>query len=615
MKKEERLEIDIFENSESGIGITDKENKFIYVNNAVCNLFEYTKEEFLKGEIKVNDLFPKIYLKNPAEKEFIPLTEYEMVTKNGEFINVAVSSSRIANSELKLLVFQDMSLINKAKRMGMLEIINYAKKNIGIIHYAFENTGPELIAKVDTENYPEEVIRALQSMGLYYMTAIQNKKGLFGPLPVPVKGEDYLAIVYSYEIETKEEIDKRFKQKKPCIITLVFPKVIESLLSNRRYIRETISEVIKENYHRTTDIQSIKNSLRKIKTNLFENIEKQKEENTFERKVLQINQFITSFGDVKINEQLYARILKIAKKICDFKRISILLMDYQVNGLRVVEASGYEKNIIDMIIDIDAKSIVARAARTRQTQNIQNVQKDKDYIMVDPSVLAELAVPVISPVNDKTVGVINIESEMEKAFNQEDVILFEMLAEKIALVLAIEETETKYLSLLNVLSFIAETEELKYKELIGRIGEFLKKTLGIKCAALFMTEEENKKILKMEGITGYEEIPEELKKVNIEDEKGVVEKCAREKKALNIGNVKEIDYYLGINEKIKSEIAIPIIKEGELIGVINAKSERENAFTKTDEKLFFIIAELISFAKVIMDLKEKIKKNRNEEKV
>ncbi|MHA1865924.1 MAG: GAF domain-containing protein, partial [Candidatus Heimdallarchaeaceae archaeon] len=192
---------------------------------------------------------------------------------------------------------------------------------------------------------------------------------------------------------------------------------------------------------------------------------------------------------------------------------------------------------------------------------------------------------------------------------------FEMLAEKIALVLAIEETETKYLSLLNVLSFIAETEELKYKELIGRIGEFLKKTLGIKCAALFMTEEENKKILKMEGITGYEEIPEELKKVNIEDEKGVVEKCAREKKALNIGNVKEIDYYLGINEKIKSEIAIPIIKEGELIGVINAKSERENAFTKTDEKLFFIIAELISFAKTIMDLKEKIKKNGNEEKV
>ncbi|MHA1416108.1 MAG: GAF domain-containing protein [Candidatus Heimdallarchaeaceae archaeon] len=331
--------------------------------------------------------------------------------------------------------------------------------------------------------------------------------------------------------------------------------------------------------------------------------------------LLQINQFITSFVDVKINEQLYSKILKIAKKICDFKRISILLMDYQVNGLRVVESSGYEENIIGMIIDTDAKSIVARAARTRQTQNIQNVQKDKDYIMVDPSVLSELAVPVISPVNDKTVGVINIESEMEKAFNQEDVILFEMLAEKIALVLAIEETETKYLSLLNVLSFIAETEELNYKEIIGRIGEFLKKALGIKCAALFMTEEENKKILRMEAITGYEKIPEKLKKVNLEDEKGVVAKCAREKKALNIGNVKEIDYYLGINEKIKSEIAIPIIHKGELLGVLNAKSERENAFSKTEEKLFFIIGELISFAKLITDLREKNKKNRNEEKV
>ncbi|MHA1317066.1 MAG: PAS domain-containing protein [Candidatus Heimdallarchaeaceae archaeon] len=120
--------------------IADKENRFIYVNKAVCNLFSYTKEEFLEGKIKVSDLFPKIYLKNPAEKEFVPLTEYEMQTKNGEFINVAVSISKIVNSELKLLIFQDMSIINEAKRLGLLEIINYAKKNMGIIHYAFEKT-------------------------------------------------------------------------------------------------------------------------------------------------------------------------------------------------------------------------------------------------------------------------------------------------------------------------------------------------------------------------------------------------------------------------------------------------------------------------------------------
>lgn len=79
--------------------------------------------------------------------------------------------------------------------------------------------------------------------------------------------------------------------------------------------------------------------------------------------------------------------------------------------------------------------------------------------------------------------------------------------------------------------------------------------------------------------------------------------------------MKEIDYYLGINEKIKSEIAIPIIHKGELLGVLNAKSERENAFSKTEEKLFLIIGELISFAKLITDLREKNKKNRNEEKV
>lgn len=60
---------------------------------------------------------------------------------------------------------------------------------------------------------------------------------------------------------------------------------------------------------------------------------------------------------------------------------------------------------------------------------------------------------------------------------------------------------------------------------------------------------------------------------------GITGWVAKKAKPLLIGDVSKDKRYIKINEKIKSELAVPLILEDEVIGVINVDSERMNAFS------------------------------------
>lgn len=79
------------------------------------------------------------------------------------------------------------------------------------------------------------------------------------------------------------------------------------------------------------------------------------------------------------------------------------------------------------------KGIVGRAFRTTRTQLVPDVRVDPDYIAGNPAVRSELAVPLRR--GGRTLGVLNIESDQLAAFDKEDVLLVESLADAVALAL------------------------------------------------------------------------------------------------------------------------------------------------------------------------------------
>ncbi len=86
--------------------------------------------------------------------------------------------------------------------------------------------------------------------------------------------------------------------------------------------------------------------------------------------------------------------------------------------------------------------IMGRAVKIGQSQRVDDVTQDEDYIAYDPQTRSELAVPINIKrgTEEKTIGVINVEHADVAAFNDQDRLALEHLADQAAI--AIDNAQT-----------------------------------------------------------------------------------------------------------------------------------------------------------------------------
>jgi GAF domain-containing protein len=104
---------------------------------------------------------------------------------------------------------------------------------------------------------------------------------------------------------------------------------------------------------------------------------------------------------------------------------TIALFDGTSNTLRLESAYprgapnnlpiGYTQPVLKQFGRI---GVTGRAVIDKKPQRVSNVLDNKDYIARDPSTLSELAVPILE--GDTSLGVLNVESDKEDAFDQLD---------------------------------------------------------------------------------------------------------------------------------------------------------------------------------------------------
>ena len=71
--------------------------------------------------------------------------------------------------------------------------------------------------------------------------------------------------------------------------------------------------------------------------------------------------------------------------------------------------------------------------------------------------------------------------------------------------------------------------------------------------------------------------------LSIPFEKGVCGKCATERKTQIVANVNALPYHIACSSSTQSEIVVPIIKDGELIAVLDIDSNDTDQFDEIDQ--------------------------------
>ena len=100
-----------------------------------------------------------------------------------------------------------------------------------------------------------------------------------------------------------------------------------------------------------------------------------------------------------------------------------------------------------------------------------------------------------------------------------------------------------------------------------------------------------------------------VKSIGLNSKNSVVAKSGREKKIINVPDVSKVNFYLEGDPFIKSELAIPLIFNNQLIGVMNIESDKLNAFTTNFHlPLFKLICDITTTNYVRISVTKKIGK-------
>ncbi len=158
----------------------------------------------------------------------------------------------------------------------------------------------------------------------------------------------------------------------------------------------------------------------------FENIT---ERVIYEQRLEALHRHAAELIEAKSKEEIAEVTFNVIEQVLGYNHMSIGFVEGGYLKLSLLRRIG-----MPLELPLDGRGITVRAVRTGESQLVQNVEEDEDYIPGPSNVhyptLSELDVPV--KVREKVLAVINVESEKPHDFTERDQKVIEVFAELVA---------------------------------------------------------------------------------------------------------------------------------------------------------------------------------------
>lgn len=203
-----------------------------------------------------------------------------------------------------------------------------------------------------------------------------------------------------------------------------------------------------------------------------------------------------------------------------------------------------------------------------------------------------LVVPVKE--RDKIIGVISADQDMENSFDEYDQQFLETLARHAGIAIEranlFQNIKRQKEAQIRAIHEIANSIPSK-KPLDETLDRILDSTLSLMSKASFgeirlLDQKSDELVVR----ASHGELPKQYHRVPTSE--GITGWVAIHKTSLFVPNVRKNDIYISGLEETHSELAVPMLKEDNLMGVLNIEHPEVDAFTKEDQKLAEAIAGL-----------------------
>lgn len=289
-------------------------------------------------------------------------------------------------------------------------------------------------------------------------------------------------------------------------------------------------------------------------------------------------------------DEVLAHAAALIKRHIDYEMFGVLMVDD--TGMYLVHrfAIGYPPGLAENLKVPIGQGITGTAARTGYAVRVSDVSQDPRYINAIESVRSELAVPLMF--RGKCVGVLDIQSRHLDYFTKEQQNILSLLANRIAI--AIEnarlfEQVREQAETLLVLNEVSReiSSILDVEALLRRAAELVKRVIDYQILSIMLYDEEQQVFRHRLDVKHGQRVQGKLRAAATE---GIVGAAATTREPVLVPDVSADPRYLMVNPETRSELAIPMIHKGKVIGVLDLESPQLNYFTEDHVQTLSILA-------------------------
>ena len=318
-----------------------------------------------------------------------------------------------------------------------------------------------------------------------------------------------------------------------------------------------------------------------------------------------VSQVSAQIANVLDLNELAKRVTALIQQTFQYYYVAIFTIRERSTALRFRSSAlrrGKRKARVALEVEI-GQGLIGQAAFEGERIVIGDVRKDPRYRFIDalPETRSEAVIPL--KIEDRVLGVLDVQSDQLNAFHPIDLLILGALADNVAR--AVEGTRL-YNDLrhrADQLTLISEVSKsvsssLELGKLMTDVANLIHDRFRFPYVQLF-TVHPNRGLIEYQAGSG--ERSQELigYTLSLHDSEGIIPWVSREGQVLLVNNVKKDKRYRPSPQPpddTKSELCVPLLYDQKVVGVLDIQSNKYNAFTEDDRRMFEAVADNIATA-------------------
>ena len=289
-------------------------------------------------------------------------------------------------------------------------------------------------------------------------------------------------------------------------------------------------------------------------------------------------------------DEVLARAAALIKRHIDYEFFGVLMVDCDGNCLRHRFAVGYPPGLAENLRIPIGQGITGTAAATGHSVRVGDVTQDPRYINAIDTVRSELAVPLMF--RGTCIGVIDIQSRQPDYFTKDQQNILTLLASRLAIAIENARLFQKERAQGETLMVLTEVSReissiLDVEELLRRAAEVVKRVIDYQIVSIMLYDDEQKVFRHRLDVKHGQRVQGKLR---VAASEGIVGAAATLREPVLVPDVTADERYLLVNPETRSELAIPMLHKGKVIGVLDLESPQLNYFTEEHVQTLSILA-------------------------